>query len=356
MSDFDKLKQMDIDEIHQKTRITKLQLLNILNKKFDNIDSTIAHGFIKILERELRLDLNEWLKEYDEYKKINISKKSNYIESNTMQKEIQIDSNDIKVDTLQDYGIKSIGQDVYTNKDNHINDIQQNKKITNNKHQLNSMNIEISMPKQQISYKTIIIAISSIIIVLLIIFGIYMIDSNNTQKNSIAEQNNTQKQAVEKDIKQTYPTISLYDAINDKEQNIEKISTKNNEMENINKDSMQRSVTQMQGSEEHSKQQAKINADNNNEVLLTITPKQDVWFAWMDTITKTRGEKYTNKTPITITIKNPTIFHFGYANLSIDVNGQKFEYNKKGVTYMLYDKEQGIKFITQKEYRALGGR
>lgn len=376
MADFDKLKQMDIEEVHRKTRITLVRLHDILDKKFDSIDPTRAHGFIKILERELQLDLSEWVKEYDEYKQINTQKDSNVLESNVMQTDkLQLDSANIKMSSPQVSKQDSFGQDSSrqdfknedsrlenTDKENHITKQQTkptkpNKQTTSNKPQLSSMNIEIGMPKQQVSYKTMIIAVSSVSVVLLVALGIYFVGSNNTQESHVAEQNNTQKRAVEKDIKQAYPTISLYDALNDNEEKREQITTKNNEAKNI--DQTQEKDSKQQDIKEDSKiaqQEAKQESKNTKEVTLTITPKQDVWFAWVDTITKVRGEKYTKKTPITLTIKNPTIFHFGYAVLSIEANGQTFEYNQRGVTYMLYDKDQGMKLITQKEYKALGGK
>ncbi|MDY5951392.1 MAG: hypothetical protein SPJ16_09410 [Helicobacter sp.] len=371
MADFDKLKQMDIEEIHRKTRITLVRLHDILDKKFDNIDPTRAHGFIKILERELQLDLSEWVKEYDEYKQINTQKDPNVLESDTMQTEkLQSDSTNTKISSpqvskqdssRQDFGNKDSKLE-NTDKENPINTQQvkspkSKQQTTNNKQQLSSMNIEISMPKQQVSYKTLIIAVSSVSVVLLVAFGIYFVDSNNTQASHVAEQNNTQKRIVEKDIKQAYPTISLYDALNDNEEKREQIATKNNEAKNI--DQTQGKDSKEQDIKEDSKiaqQEVKQDSKNTKEITLTITPKQDVWFAWVDTITKMRGEKYTKKTPITLTIKNPTIFHFGYAVLSIEANGQTFEYNQRGVTYMLYDKESGMKLITQKEYKALGGK
>lgn len=380
MADFDKLKQMDIEEVHRKTRITLVRLHDILDKKFDSIDPTRAHGFIKILERELQLDLSEWVKEYDEYKQINTQKDSDPVESNVMQTEkLQSDSANIKMSGPQVSKQDSFGQDSKdegsklenTDKENHITKQQTkptkpNKKTTSNKPQLSGMNIEISMPKQQVSYKTMILAVSGVSIVLLVALGIYFVDSNNTQESHVAEQNNTQKRAVEKDIKQAYPTISLYDALNDNEEKRGQTATKTNETKNIDqtqeKDSKE-GDSKKQDIKEDSKvaqqkvtQEVKQDSKNVKEVTLTITPKQDVWFAWVDTITKVRGEKYTKKTPITLTIKNPTIFHFGYAVLSIEANGQTFEYNQRGVTYMLYDKDQGMKLITQKEYKALGGK
>ena len=68
MSDFEKLKNMDMQEIHKKTRITAEKLNYLLQKDFDKLESpTTTRGFIRILERELKLDLSEILNEYHDY-------------------------------------------------------------------------------------------------------------------------------------------------------------------------------------------------------------------------------------------------------------------------------------------------
>lgn len=327
MNDFNTLKQMDIEEVHRKTRITLVRLRDILEKRFENIDPTRARGFIKILERELQLDLSEWLKEYEEYL-------HPYMQKEDVQGEVESKET------------KPLEQDSPNITQNEVPP-KQNKQIKN-KQQLNNMNIEINMPKQHFSYKTILGVMIFFIIVLLIVLGIYLVGSANTQEKQAVEQNNTQKQVVEKDISQTYPTISLYEAINDKESQRYKPSKK------IQQES---TVQTQQDLQDEAKEDFKKTEKTQNaqQTTLTITPKQDVWFAWVDTQTKARGEKYT-KTPITLTISDKTAFHFGYAVLSIEVDGQTFEYNQRGVAYMLYDKTQGMKLITQKEYKALGGK
>lgn len=352
MSDFNKLKQMDIEDVHRKTRITLVRLQDILEKRFDNIDPTRAHGFIKILERELQLDLSEWIKEYDTYRNPQVQKDSNVIQDNqdNMENKELYSSNEGEKDTESKLAVdETIVKQVAPK--------QKRQQTASNKQQLSNMNIEINMPKQQVSYKTIIAVAVFFIVVLLIVLGIYLIGSSNTQEKLAVEQNNTQKKAVEKDISQTYPTISLYEALNDKEDEREKSNTaskteqpiaqaQQNQTKDINEIDSKNTQT---NNTTHSKQ------TTSQKTELTITPKQDVWFAWVDTETKMRGEKYT-KTPITLTIGNKMAFHFGYAVLSIEVDGQTFDYNQKGVTYMLYDKSQGMKLITQKEYRALGGK
>lgn len=63
----EKLKNIGLVRISQETHISAVKLENILEKRFSVLDSTTAHGFIQILEREYNVDLSEWMQEFDAY-------------------------------------------------------------------------------------------------------------------------------------------------------------------------------------------------------------------------------------------------------------------------------------------------
>lgn len=67
MSDFEKLKDMDIEEIYHKTFIARKYIKALLDKDFSKFDRLKALGFVKILEREFDFDLSDLKKEIDEY-------------------------------------------------------------------------------------------------------------------------------------------------------------------------------------------------------------------------------------------------------------------------------------------------
>lgn len=363
MANFDTLKQMDIQEIHRKTRITLVRLQDIIEKRFDNIDPTRAHGFIKILERELQLDLSDWIAEYDAYKQPKPPKDTESTQANTQQ--IATPQNTAKQENNQSAATKPQA--------NTQPPKPTTKQAPSKKKQLSGMNIEISMPNQQTSSKAFLIVIVMLGVVALVAFGIYFTNTSNTHEKQATQENDTQKVALEKEINQTYPTISLHDALNDTEQKRVKADSQKQEaqapQQEITKQSQanqesptkQETSTKQEAAQNQSMPQEVTSAQeaktqqSASQITMTITPKRDVWFAWVDTITKVRKDTYTKK-PITITISNPTAFHFGNAILDIEINGEVLEYNYKSVAYMLYDKEQGMKMITQKEYNALRGR
>lgn len=66
-ADFEKLKLLTVDEISEKTHITKSSVNNILSKNFDKFDKIQFNGFVSILEREYSLNLQELRDEYQEY-------------------------------------------------------------------------------------------------------------------------------------------------------------------------------------------------------------------------------------------------------------------------------------------------
>jgi len=68
MSDIEKLKQMDPEEVYQKTYIAPKMVQALVEEDFKRIGNrSKALGFVKILERELGLDLSELRQKIEEY-------------------------------------------------------------------------------------------------------------------------------------------------------------------------------------------------------------------------------------------------------------------------------------------------
>lgn len=67
MSDFEKLKKIDIEEIHKKTYISRKNIKALLNRDFSQFDRLKAVGFVKIIEREFDLDLSDLKEDVDKY-------------------------------------------------------------------------------------------------------------------------------------------------------------------------------------------------------------------------------------------------------------------------------------------------
>jgi len=68
MSDFEKFKQMNPDEIYKKTFLLPKVIKALADEKFEELGNrTKALGFVSILERELHLDLSELREKIENY-------------------------------------------------------------------------------------------------------------------------------------------------------------------------------------------------------------------------------------------------------------------------------------------------
>ncbi|MDD2357951.1 MAG: hypothetical protein PHX13_08570 [Thiovulaceae bacterium] len=66
--DFEKLKKIGAQKIYEKTHISVTNIDYIFNKSFDKIPKVQFRGFISILEREYKLDLQDILADYEQHR------------------------------------------------------------------------------------------------------------------------------------------------------------------------------------------------------------------------------------------------------------------------------------------------
>ncbi|GHQ13269.1 hypothetical protein VN0280_08950 [Helicobacter pylori] len=59
------LKEVGVTEICKATKIASKNIHSILEKRYESLSRVHARGFIQILEREYRIDLSAWMKEFD---------------------------------------------------------------------------------------------------------------------------------------------------------------------------------------------------------------------------------------------------------------------------------------------------
>lgn len=59
------LKEVGVAEICKTTKITSKNIHSILEKRYESLSRVHARGFIQILEREYKIDLSAWMKEFD---------------------------------------------------------------------------------------------------------------------------------------------------------------------------------------------------------------------------------------------------------------------------------------------------
>ncbi|MFP6266737.1 sialidase [Helicobacter pylori] len=59
------LKEVGVAEICKATKIASKNIRSILEKRYESLSRVHARGFIQILEREYKIDLSAWMKEFD---------------------------------------------------------------------------------------------------------------------------------------------------------------------------------------------------------------------------------------------------------------------------------------------------
>ncbi|WQR80914.1 sialidase [Helicobacter pylori] len=59
------LKEVGVAEICKATKIASKNIHSILEKRYESLSKVHARGFIQILEREYKIDLSAWIKEFD---------------------------------------------------------------------------------------------------------------------------------------------------------------------------------------------------------------------------------------------------------------------------------------------------
>ncbi len=59
------LKEVGVTEICKATKIASKNIHSILEKRYESLSRAHARGFIQILEREYKIDLSAWMKEFD---------------------------------------------------------------------------------------------------------------------------------------------------------------------------------------------------------------------------------------------------------------------------------------------------
>ncbi|WP_217612623.1 sialidase, partial [Helicobacter pylori] len=59
------LREIGIQEIYKATKIASKNIHSILEKRYKSLSKVHARGFIQILEREYKIDLSAWMKEFD---------------------------------------------------------------------------------------------------------------------------------------------------------------------------------------------------------------------------------------------------------------------------------------------------
>ena len=79
MKGYEELLKLDPIEVYQRTYISVDEFNALKNKNFEIFNRTKATGLMKILKREYDLDMDDWMEEYEAYKKENDDEKDIFV-------------------------------------------------------------------------------------------------------------------------------------------------------------------------------------------------------------------------------------------------------------------------------------
>lgn len=323
------LKKIGVKEINKTTKISVNKIEDILEKRFSNIQRVRVVGFLKILEREYKVDLSEWLKEYDE---------SFVVE--------EVDTSDGSSSPIVEHPISNLYLDTQKQKDDLIEERK----------------------KQVISKKRFYILIAVVIVVLggYFIFKSFShhsyvevvnpsnqnIDTKeeNTDESSVISAMQNQDDTMEKDNLTSAPSSESKD-----EQKKESIpQTKQNPSEAITPQNQP--IQDKEVASTSLSTPAKEDNSNIQKGEILVIPKRSLWVEVIDLNTNDKKQTIIQDEYPIKTGSDKLLISFGHGELTVQNNDERVDYDKSYPLRFLYTPQDGLKQIRYSKYLELSGQ
>lgn len=321
------LKKIGVKEINKTTKISVNKIEDILEKRFSNIQRVRVVGFLKILEREYKVDLNEWLKEYDE----------SFI--------VEVDISNESDSSIAEHPVSNLYLDTQKQKDDLI----------------------AERKKQIISKNRFYLLIIAVIVV---IGGYFIFKSFSHHSSAEVVNQSTQNTDVKEDVDES----SAISAIENQNNVIEKDnstsiasnqSRNTQEKENIPqpKQTLPKvGVAQNQPSQDTQSPSTSLpevtQEDNSNiqEGEILVIPKRSLWVEVIDLDTNDKKQTIIQDEYPIKTGSDKLLISFGHGELTIQNNDERVDYDKSYPLRFLYTPQDGLKQIRYSKYLELSGQ
>lgn len=351
------LKKIGVKEINKTTKISVNKIEDILEKRFSNIQRVRVVGFLKILEREYKVDLSHWLKEYDE---------SFVVEADTTEE-------------MPSLKAEHPTSNLYLDTQKQRDDLIEERK------------------KQIISKKRFYILLVVVVVVLggyFIIKSFYghsdtQITTEPTQSTSIAQDDENQASAIskiqnqdddnQKDITNTPSKATSSATSTSSTTSTSSVASSgpastspasNNEPKKqdiapLKQTSSEASPTQKEATkptqESSSAPSASISplaTDNSNaqEGEILVIPKKSLWVEVIDLDTNEKKQTIIQDEYPIKTGSDRLLISFGHGELTIQNNDERVDYDKSYPLRFLYTPKDGLKHIRYSKYLELSGQ
>lgn len=304
MKCINELREIGVEHISTKTRITQDKIVDIIECRFENFDKTRAKGFIQIIQREFNIDLSEWSNAYDEY------------HSEKMQ---QIEDSETKEDNID-----------------------------------TKINIPIQSDVKDKSYMKLI----AFFILLVALFIAYFIYNNFYAQNTPSDANATTSLESNLDstaLDSTNDNATLIIPSNLEAESNATVPT-NDALDDSNLDSnTQDSSLDATNSNLDSNNTPKPNASldstlNTDELI--ITPKEPLWIGVIDLSTYQK-KQVSSTDSYTIKLDNNKLIRTGHSHFDIKAPNLEKQYMGGNNKYFLFTIQDGLKEISKKEFLEL---
>lgn len=325
------LKKIGVKEINKTTKISVNKIEDILEKRFSNIQRVRVVGFLKILEREYKVDLSEWLKEYD----------ASFV--------VEVDTSNESNPSIVEHPVSNLYLDTQKQKDDLI----------------------AERKKQVISKKRFYILIAAVIVVL----GGYFIFKSFSHHSDVEVVNQpTQNTDIKEEDADESSVISAIDNQNnviekDNPTNIpstpsskSKDAQKKENIPQPKQTSPEVSIAQNQPTQATQSASTSLpnvaQEDNSNiqEGEILVIPKRSLWVEVIDLNTNDKKQTIIQDQYPIKTGSDKLLISFGHGELTIQNNDERVEYDKSYPLRFLYTPQDGLKQIRYSKYLELSGQ
>lgn len=325
------LKKIGVKEINKTTKISVNKIEDILEKRFSNIQRVRVVGFLKILEREYKVDLSEWLKEYD----------ASFV--------VEVDTSNEGSASIVEHPVSNLYLDTQKQKDDLI----------------------AERKKQIISKKRFYILIAVVIVVL---GGYFIFKSFSHHSDTEVVSQSTQNTDIKEEDADESSVISAIDNQNIDNQNnaVEKENSTNTPSipSSKSKDEQKKEnipepkqtspeVSPAQDTQSASTSLPNVAQEDNSNIQegeILVIPKRSLWVEIIDLNTNDKKQTIIqDKYPIK-TGSDKMLISFGHGELTIQNNDERVEYNKSYPLRFLYTPKDGLKQIRYSKYLELSGQ